>query len=176
MLESSKFEMTNSKYAMVTICNVLMNITVLEPGFVEECPIFFHLLKFIMTSLPTLQNSGTYSWFLCTIFWVFTYCKMFSLCLDEQLVLYGNLSVLGLLILKHHPRKPKSTEFSVYKFVQSIIRFLWDAHNNDEAEEDDYGVSNTYLAYWNELIDLWYLGMQVLSSLLPQVCNASIGL
>ena len=105
-----------------------------------------------------------------------TYCKIFSLCLDEQLVLYGNLSVLGLLILKHHPRKPKSTEFSVYKFVQSIIRFLWDAHNNDEAEEDDYGVSNTYLAYWNELIDLWYLGMQVLSSLLPQVCNATIGL
>ena len=105
-----------------------------------------------------------------------TYCKIFSLFLDEQLVLYGNLSVLGLLILKHHPRKPKSTEFSVYKFVQSIIRFLWDAHNNDEAEEDDYGVSNTYLAYWNELIDLWYLGMQVLSSLLPQVCNATIGL
>ena len=175
MLESSKFEMTNSKYAMVTICNVLMNITVLEPGFVEECPIFFHLLKFIMTSLPTLQNSGTYIWLLCNIL-LSPYWKIFSLFLDEQLVLYGNLSVLGLLILKHHPRKPKSTEFSVYKFVQSIIRFLWDAHNNDEAEEDDYGVSNTYLAYWNELIDLWYLGMQVLSSLLPQVCNATIGL
>ena len=58
MLESSNFEMTNSKYAMVTICNVLMNITVLEPGFVEDSTIFFQLLKFIMNSLPTLQNAG----------------------------------------------------------------------------------------------------------------------
>ena len=60
MLESSNFEMVNSKYAMVTICNVLMNITVLEPGFVEETSIFFHLLKFLMNSLPTLQNTGTF--------------------------------------------------------------------------------------------------------------------
>ena len=58
MLESSNFEMVNSKFAMVTICNVLMNITVLEPGFVEDTPIFFNLLKFIMNSLPTLQNTG----------------------------------------------------------------------------------------------------------------------
>lgn len=58
MLENSKFEMANSKYAMVTVCNVLMNITVLEPGFVEEAPIFFHILKFLMNSLPTLQNTG----------------------------------------------------------------------------------------------------------------------
>ena len=60
MLESSNFEMVNSKFAMVTICNVLMNITVLEPGFVEDTPIFFNLLKFIMNSLPTLQNTGIY--------------------------------------------------------------------------------------------------------------------
>ena len=58
MMDNSTFEMANSKFAMVTICNVLMNVTVLEPGFVEETGIFFHLLKFIMNSLPTLQNTG----------------------------------------------------------------------------------------------------------------------
>ncbi len=98
MIENSKFEMVNSKYAMTTICNVLMNITVLEPDFVEKTQVFFHLLKFIMNSLPTLENK------------------------DEELVLYGNLSVLGLLILRHHERKPKETDFSVYKFMQAIIR------------------------------------------------------
>ena len=76
---------------------------------------------------------------------------------------------MGLLVLKHHTRRPKSTDFSVYKFVQAVIRFLWDAHNTDESEEEEYSVSNSSLPYWNDLIDLWYLGMQVLSSLLPQV-------
>jgi hypothetical protein len=35
-----------------------MNLTVLEPNFVERSPIFFQLLKFIMNSLPTLVNDG----------------------------------------------------------------------------------------------------------------------
>ena len=58
MRDCSTFELTNSKFAMVTICNVLMNVTVLEPGFVEETPLFFSLLKFVMNSLPNLENSG----------------------------------------------------------------------------------------------------------------------
>ena len=58
MIDNSKFEMVNSRYAMTTICNVLMNLTVLEPQFVNETPIFFHILKFIMNSLPTLDNNG----------------------------------------------------------------------------------------------------------------------
>ena len=58
MIDNSKFEMVNSRYAMTTICNVLMNITVLEPQYVNDTPIFFHILKFIMNSLPTLDNNG----------------------------------------------------------------------------------------------------------------------
>ena len=58
MRDCSTFELTNSKFAMVTICNVLMNVTVLEPDFVGETQLFFQLLKFIMNSLPTLENSG----------------------------------------------------------------------------------------------------------------------
>jgi len=136
MLESSNFEMVNSKFAMVTICNVLMNITVLEPGFVEDTPIFFNLLKFIMNSLPTLQNTG------------------------EQLVLYGNLSVLGLLVLKHHSRRPKSTDYSVYKFVQAVVRFLWDAHNTDESDSDEYSVSQNYLPFWLQQQPLESISLQ----------------
>ena len=100
MIDNSKFEMVNSKYAMTTICNVLMNLTVLEPKFVQDTPIFFHILKFIMNSLPTLENE------------------------DELLVLYGNLSVLGLLILKNHSRRPKPTDFSLCKFVQAVVRYV----------------------------------------------------
>ena len=58
MIDNAKFEMVNSKYAMTTICNILMNLVVLENKFVEEAHIFFHLLKFIMDTLPSLENNG----------------------------------------------------------------------------------------------------------------------
>lgn len=146
MIDNSRFEMVNSKYAMTSICNILMNLTVLEPQFVEESHIFFQILKFIMSSLPNLTNDA------------------------DELVLYGNFSVLGLLILKHHTRKPKATDFTVFKFIQAIVRFLWDAHNCEESlNEDELGISSNYLDHWNDLGDLWFLGMQVLNSLMPQL-------
>jgi len=166
MIDNSKFEMVNSKYAMTTICNVLMNLTVLEPEFVKSSPIFFHILKFIMNSLPTLTLVDH------------------SAAVDEKeedsvdsdngatnlLVLYGNLSVLGLLILKHHSRRPKETDISLCKFVQAVVRFLWDAHNCEESlDEEELQVSSNYYNDWSDLVDLWYLGMQVLTSLFAEV-------
>merc|ERR1712073_163614 len=97
------------------------------------------LLKFIMNTLPSLENNG------------------------EVLVLYGNLGVLGLLILQKHSRRPKSTDYSIFRFIQAVVRFLWDAHNCEEArEEEELVVSTPY-------IELWYLGMQVLSNVLGVV-------
>ena len=77
-------------------------------------------------------------------------------------MLYGNLGVLGLLILQKHSRRPKSTDYSIFRFIQAVVRFLWDAHNCEEArEEEELVVSTPYIEHWNDLIDLWYLGMQV---------------
>ena len=43
-----------------------------------------------------------------------------------------------------------------------MVRFLWDAHNCEEArEEEELVVSTPYIEHWADLIDLWYLGMQV---------------
>ena len=51
-----------------------------------------------------------------------------------------------------------------------MVRFLWDAHNCEEArEEQELVVSTPYIEHWNDLIDLWFLGMQVLSNVLQQV-------
>jgi len=94
IIDNAKFEMINSKYAMTTICNILMNLIVLENKVVEDAHIFYHLLKFIMNTLPSLENNG------------------------EVLVLYGNLGVLGLLILQKHSRRPKSTDYSIFRFIQ----------------------------------------------------------
>lgn len=146
MIDNAKFEMVNSKYAMTTICNILMNLIVLETKAIEEDQIFFHLLKFVMNTLPSLENNG------------------------EVLVLYGNLVVLGLLILQKHKRRPKSTDYSIFRYIQAVVRFLWDAHNCEEArEEEELVVSTPYIEHWNDLIDLWYLGMQVLSNVLQMI-------
>ena len=94
MIDNAKFEMVNSKYAMTTICNIFMNLVVLEAKFVDEAHLFFHLLKFIMNTLPTIDNKG------------------------EVLVLHGNLAVLGLLILQKHSKRPKSTNYSIFRYIQ----------------------------------------------------------
>jgi hypothetical protein len=55
-----------------------------------------------------------------------------------------------------------SRMFIIGMFMQAVVRFLWDAHNCEEArEEEELVVSTPYIEHWNDLIDLWYLGMQV---------------
>ena len=129
MIDNSKFEMVNSRYAMTTICNVLMNITVLEPQYVNETPIFFHILKFIMNSLPTLDNNGKLGDYrndnirnIKLKIRLVKHTRVLSI--SDDLVLYGNLSVLGLLILRHHSRRPKSTDYGLSRFVQAIVRLV----------------------------------------------------
>jgi hypothetical protein len=185
--------MVNSKYAMTSISNILMNLIVLEPEFVEESVTFFHILKFIMNSLPLLVNDGKYQKTQTNEHEIGQLSRLVGL--GDELVLYGNFAVLGLLILRHHSKKPSSTDFTVFKFIQSIVRlgtsyisnghssfrslfnlykipsrFLWDAHNCEESlNEDELGISANYLDYWNDLGDLWFLGMQVLNGIIPQV-------
>lgn len=61
-------------------------------------------------------------------------------------------------------------EFICQRSHQYEKRFLWDAHNCEESlDEEELGVSTNYLNHWNDLVDLWYLGMQVLANLLTQL-------
>eukprot|EP00094_Tigriopus_californicus_P007014 TCALIF_06753-PA protein Name:"Similar to Neurochondrin Neurochondrin homolog (Drosophila melanogaster)" AED:0.06 eAED:0.07 QI:0/0.33/0.28/0.85/0.83/0.85/7/4/777 len=146
LLDNAKFDTVNSKFAICTICNSLMNLVVLEPHFVDTSPMFGSLLKFLMNALPTLQNSG------------------------EYLVLYGNICVLGLLILKEHSTRPSSSDFVVFKFIQCVVRFLWDAHNTDQSPDgSQLTVSQEYKDSWNDASDLWFLGVQVTCALIVQI-------
>ena len=53
---------------------------------------------------------------------LFRQCNFIILSSGDELVLYGNFSVLGLLILRHHSKKPNASDFVVFKFVQAIVR------------------------------------------------------
>ncbi|XP_076165161.1 neurochondrin [Ptiloglossa arizonensis] len=138
--------MKDSRTAMVSVCNVLMNITVLEPKLMEESSIFVPLLKFIFSNLPELKQ------------------------IPENLVLHGHLAVLGLLLLKQQAKRIKKNDFSICRYIQATIRFLWDAYIIDESNDPtELVVSMPYKERWMEIMELWFLGMQTMAGVLQVV-------
>ncbi|XP_068893326.1 neurochondrin homolog [Tenebrio molitor] len=139
-------EMQDSRTAMISACNVLMNLTVLETKHVEESDVFNELLKFIFENLPELKD------------------------IPENLVLHGNLAVLGLLLLKQLSKKVKKNDFSICRYIQATIRFLWDAYIIDESNDPTaLVVSMAYKEHWMEIMELWFLGMQTMSGVIAQI-------
>ncbi|XP_011503682.1 PREDICTED: neurochondrin homolog isoform X1 [Ceratosolen solmsi marchali] len=139
-------EMKDSRSAMVSICNILMNITVLEAKLVEESTTFINLLKFIFDSLPELKQRS------------------------ENLVLHGNLAILGLLLMKQQAKRIKKNDFSICRYIQATIRFLWDAYMVDESNDPTALVVNIlYKEHWMEIMELWFLGMQTMAGVLQMV-------
>jgi hypothetical protein len=138
--------MKDSRTAIVSACNILMNVTVLEPKFVEDSETFNNMLKFIFNNLPEFKDT------------------------PENLVTLGHLAVLGLLLLKQQSKKVKKNDFSICRYIQITIRFLWDAYTLDESNDPEaLVVSITYKEYWNEIAELWFLGMQTLSAIIQQI-------
>lgn len=137
-------QMADSRGAVVSICNVFMNLTVLEAKVAEESATFKQVAKFIFEHLPQLTESG------------------------DNLVVQGNMCVLGLLMLKQQAKGVKKTDVTICRFVQVTIRFLWDAYTIDESSKpDELSVAMLYKERWNELTELWFLGMQTISGLVP---------
>lgn len=147
-------DMSDSRTAMISICNIFMNITVLEAKVVEESSLFAQLLKFILGNLPELRN------------------------IPDNLVLHGNMAVLGLLLLKQQAKKIKKNDFSICRYIQATIRFLWDAYNVDESNDSStLVVAMAYKEHWIQLMELWFLGMQTMSavlSLIPWISEFAI--
>ncbi|XP_011310048.1 neurochondrin homolog [Fopius arisanus] len=147
-------EMKDSRAAMVSICNVLMNITVLEAKLVEQSPTFVSILKFILNNLPELKQTS------------------------DNLVLHGHLAVLGLLLLKQQAKLVKKNDFSIWRYIQATIRFLWDAYVVDESSDPtELVVAMFYKEHWMEIMELWFLGMQTMAgvfSLIPWLTEFAI--
>ena len=135
-------QMNDSRTALISICNIFMNVTVLEPKMIEESDLFKKLLEFVFENLPELKSC------------------------PENLVLQGNFAVLGLLLMKQQTHRIKKNDFSICRYIQATIRFLWDAWSNEESTDpSNLVVSMSYKEHWNELMELWFLGMQTISSI-----------
>lgn len=139
-------EMKDSRAAVVSLCNIFMNLTVLEPKMSEESEFFGNIHKFILNNLPELKNT------------------------PENLVMHGHLSILGLLLLKQRASKAKKDDFSICRYLQTTIRFLWDAYTVDESDDPTaLAVSMRYRECWSEIQELWFLGMQTMCGVVKQI-------
>ncbi|XP_017776575.1 PREDICTED: neurochondrin homolog [Nicrophorus vespilloides] len=138
-------DMKDSRAAMISTCNIFMNITVLEAKYIEDSDLFNELMKFIFENLPELKD------------------------IPENLPLHGNLAVLGLLLMKQQNKKIKKNDFSICRYIKATIRFLWDAYVADESSDTGIVVAMSYKEYWMEIMELWFLGMQTMSAILSFV-------
>lgn len=139
-------DMKDARTALVSLCNIFMNLTVLEVKIVEENEVFNKLLNFIFENLPVLKD------------------------IPENLVLHGHLAITGLLLLKQQAKKVKKNDFTICRYIQATIRFLWDAYIVDESNDPTaLVVAIAYKEHWSELVELWFLGMQTMSGVLAPI-------
>lgn len=57
-MDNVRFDCVNSRYALVNVCNVIMNVVVLEPKLVATNEAITDVFKWIVRTLPTLTNAG----------------------------------------------------------------------------------------------------------------------
>lgn len=146
LTEEQLEDMKDARAAIVSLCNIFMNLTVLEVKIVEDSELFDKLLKFIFDALPVLKD------------------------IPENLVMHGHLAILGLLLLKQQAKKVKKNDFTICRYIQATIRFLWDAYIVDESNDPTaLVVSMSYKESWNEIAELWFLGMQTMSGILAPI-------
>lgn len=139
-------DMKDARAAIISLCNIFMNLTVLEAKIVEDSALFDKLLTFIFENLPILKD------------------------VPENLVMHGHLAILGLLLLKQQAKNVKKNDFTICRYIQATIRFLWDAYIVDESNDPTaLVVAMAYKENWNEMMELWFLGMQTMSSILAPI-------
>lgn len=139
-------DMKDARTAIVSLCNILMNLTVLEAKIVESSDLFHKLLEFIFENLPLLKET------------------------PDNLVMHGHLAILGLLLLKQQASKVKKNDFTICRYIRATIRFLWDAYMVDESNDPTaLVVAMTYKEHWGEIAELWFLGMQTMSGILVAI-------
>nr|XP_014352512.1 PREDICTED: neurochondrin [Latimeria chalumnae] len=130
-----------------TSCGIFLNFVVTEPDLIRKEEAFSSLLSLLMSSLPSLVHSR------------------------KQCILAANFVTLGLMLSRLLANTPVLLETtSSKKFFGAAVIFLSKAYQAKTDPKDEMmrlEVSDCYQEFWEEISELWFLGMQAFASCVP---------
>ncbi|NXU14405.1 NCDN protein, partial [Pardalotus punctatus] len=139
--------LTSTEMSLQTICGIFLNLVVTAPDLVRQDKTFSSLMDVLLKSLPLLLPQ------------------------EHHLVLAANIATLGLMMARILAGSAvlQGTQ-SAKEFFGAAIRFLSQAHTAQADAGSDglaVAVSPAYVSAWDDIHELWFLGMQALASCIP---------
>ncbi|KFO73583.1 Neurochondrin, partial [Cuculus canorus] len=134
----------SAEMSLQTACGIFLNLVVTVPDLIRQDKTFSSLMDVLLKSLPVLLPQ------------------------KDHLVLTANIVTLGLMMARiltilqgTQPAK---------EFFGAAICFLSQAHTAQAEPGSDslaVAVSPAYTSTWDDIRELWFLGMQALASCVP---------
>ncbi|NWV43514.1 NCDN protein, partial [Grantiella picta] len=144
---TSPAPLTSTEMSLQTICGIFLNLVVTAPDLVRQDKTFSSLMDVLLESLPLLLPQ------------------------EHHLVLAANVATLGLMTARILMESAALQETqSVKEFFGAAIRFLSQAHRAQADPSSDglaVAVSPSYVSSWDDIHELWFLGMQALAGCVP---------
>ncbi|NWW31876.1 NCDN protein, partial [Panurus biarmicus] len=139
--------LASTEMSLQTTCGVFLNLVVTAPDLVRRDKTFSSLMDVLLKSLPLLLPQ------------------------KHHLVLSANVATLGLMMARILAGSAalQGTQ-SAKEFFGAAIRFLSQAHTAQADPSSDglaVAVSPAYVSAWDDICELWFLGMQALAGCVP---------
>ncbi|NWT08669.1 NCDN protein, partial [Vireo altiloquus] len=144
---SSPAPLTSTEMSLQTTSGIFLNLVVTAPDLVRQDKSFSSLMDVLLKSLPLLLPQ------------------------KHHLVLAANFTTLGLMMARILAGSAalQGTQ-SAKEFFGAAIHFLSQAHMAQADPSSDglaMAVSPTYVSTWDDIRELWFLGMQALAGCIP---------
>ncbi|NXH92494.1 NCDN protein, partial [Edolisoma coerulescens] len=144
---SAPAPLTSTEMSLQTMCGVFLNLVVTAPDLVRRDKTFSSLMDVLLKSLPLLLPQ------------------------KHHLVLAANVATLGLMMARILAGSAAlQGAQSAKEFFGAAIRFLSQAHTAQADAGSDgpaVAVSPAYASAWDDIRELWFLGMQALAGCIP---------
>ncbi|NXB49116.1 NCDN protein, partial [Leucopsar rothschildi] len=139
--------LTSTEMSLQTLCGIFLNLVVTAPDLVRCDKTFSSLMDVLLNSLPLLLPQ------------------------KHHLVLAANVATLSLMMARILAGSAalQGTK-SAKEFFGAAIRFLSQAHTAQADPSSDglaLAVSPTFVSAWDDIQELWFLGMQALAGCIP---------
>ncbi|NXI62687.1 NCDN protein, partial [Anseranas semipalmata] len=139
--------LTSTEMSLQTACGIFLNLVVTAPNLIRQDKTFSSLMDMLLKSLPFLLPQ------------------------KDHLVLAANIATLGLMMARILASSAvlQGTQ-SAKEFFGATIRFLSQSHMA-QADPSSHclalAVSPAYASAWDDIRELWFLGMQAFASCVP---------